>query len=240
VRGERTDDLVGEIGVPPTDAHNHLARSRLHEVREGQLFTTLRQDRAVLEDQVRLGTFKSSAAISSKRAFTSSAADRTAGESPNTVLLPPLTRLYGVVPVSAFSTLIRSSGTPNSSATTMAITVLVPVPRSAGADVEVDAAIGIEPDYGSGGRAKLLAEHAAGDAHASHPGTVSLGPAARLLPTEHARALGEAFAQAGGGVRLVSSWQMVEMFLRRSSTGSMPSFSARASIICSSAQLPCG
>jgi len=46
-------------------------------------------------------------------------------------------------------------------------------------------------------------EHAAGDAHAAQPGSVCLGPAAGLLPTEHARPFGEAFAQASGGVRLV-------------------------------------
>ena len=63
--------------------------------------------------------------------LTSSAAARTAGESTMTVLLPPLGPVYWVVAVSAFSTLIWSIGTPNSSATTWAKIVLVPVPRSA-------------------------------------------------------------------------------------------------------------
>ena len=36
------------------------------------------------------------------------------------------------------------------------------------------------------------------------------------------------------------TWQSIDMFFSRNSTGHMSIFSASASIICSSAQLPCG
>lgn len=75
-------------------------------------------------------TSSSSAAMSNSCRLTSTAAARTAGDSVGTVLLPPLALANCVLPVSACSISMASGSTPNSSATTMAITVLVPVPMS--------------------------------------------------------------------------------------------------------------
>ena len=62
--------------------------------------------------------------------FTSRAAERIAGDSVGTVLLPPLGVANCVVPVSACSIEMRSIGTPSSSATICTPHVFVPVPMS--------------------------------------------------------------------------------------------------------------